>query len=264
MSVATVRLIHSRSEKAEAGARVLERSGHTVDSTPVDPSSLRALRAHPPDVIVIDLARAPSRGRDLGLLLRKTAGTRDVPLVFAGGEADRVAHVESLLPDAVFTGWRSIRGAVVRAMSRRPSAPVVPESTFAAYAGTPLAKKLGIRPGSVVALVGAPSGFERRIDGLPEGAVVKRGARGRCDIIIWFARSRGEVGRRVGTLGGLAGVGGLWIAWPKRASGLDTDLTQVVVRRMGLAAGLVDYKVCSIDETWSGLRFTRRERRKRR
>jgi hypothetical protein len=230
---------------------------------PLDPAALKALRANPPDVVVIDLSRSPSQGRDLGVLLRKTRSTRGIPLVFLGGEPGKVKRVSELLPDAVYTEWNRVRGAVTRALKRRTGAPVVPESTFAAYAGTPLAGKLGIKPGSVVALVGAPEGFEDRIDGLPPDVTIRRGARGRCDLAVWFARSRSEVEKRAEKLGEFAGAGGLWIAWPKRASGVKSDLTQTAVRKIGLDSGLVDYKVCSIDDTWSGLRFTRRARRKR-
>jgi CheY-like chemotaxis protein len=261
--MAKVRLIHWDPEGAKRGARTLERSGHVVDSAPLDPAALKALRANPPDVILIDLSRSPSQGRDLGVLLRKTGSTRRVPLVFVGGEPGKVRRVAELLPDAVYTEWSRARGAVTRALRQRSSDPVVPESTFAACAGTPLAGKLGIKPGSVVALVGAPEGFEDRIGGLPRDVTIRRGARGRCDLAVWFARSRSEVERRVGKLAEFAGADGLWIAWPKRASGMKSDLTQTVVRRIGLDSGLVDFKVCSIDDTWSGLRFTRRTRRRR-
>jgi hypothetical protein len=94
--------------------------------------------------------------------------------------------------------------------------------------------------------------------------VLRRGARGECDLAVWFARSQAEVEKRIERLGRFAGAGGLWVAWPKRSSGVRSDLTQAVVRRIGLAKGLVDYKVCSIDDTWSGLRFTPRERGRRR
>jgi CheY-like chemotaxis protein len=261
--MARVRLIHWNPEEAASGVRALVRSGHQVDSARLEPAALKALKSNPPDVILIDLSRSPSQGRDLGVLLRKTRSTRSVPLVFVGGEPGKLKRIVELLPDAVYTEWSRIRGAVTRALRGRSGDPIVPDSTFAAYAGAPLAKKLGIKPGSVVALVGAPEGFENRIGGLPADVTIRRGARGRCDLAIWFARSRSDVVRRVGRLGEFAGSGGLWIAWPKRASGVRSDLTQKAVREIGLNSGLVDYKVCSIDDTWSGLRFTRRERRKR-
>ena len=259
--MATIRLIHSNLGEAEEHALVLERAGHRVDRSPLDPKSLKILKARPPDVVVMDLTRSPARGRDLGVLLRKTASTRTVPLIFAGGDPGKVERVRVLLPDAAYTSWKKVRGAVRRALRDEVSGPVVPGSTFAAYAGTPLPKKLGIKPGSVVALVNAPAGFEDLLEPLPEGVVLRRGARGRCDLVVWFAWSRTEVERRVQKLGEFAGRDGLWVAWPKQASGVESDLTQGEVRRIGLERGLVDFKVCSIDETWSGLRFTRRERR---
>ena len=261
--MARIRLIHGKQEEADERARQLTRAGHELDCSPLDARSLRALKAEPPDAILIDLVRMPSQGRDIGVMLRRARSTRCVPLLFVGGDPAKVARVRKLLPDAVYTSWRGVLGAITRALRCSSGAPVVPDSTFAAYAGTPLTKKLGIKPGSVVVLIGAPEEFEQTLGPLPEGAVLKEGARGRCDLVLWFARSRREVERRVRRLGGFAGPDGLWIAWPKKASGVSSDLSQAVVRQIGLSAGLVDYKVCSIDETWSGLRFTIRDRRAR-
>ncbi|MGD8699278.1 MAG: hypothetical protein PVJ43_08315, partial [Gemmatimonadales bacterium] len=101
-------------------------------------------------------------------------------------------------------------------------------------------------------------GFEQTLGELPAGVVLRRQARGHCDLVVWFCKSQAELKRRVERLGELAGPGGLWIAWPKQASDISTDLTQAKVRATGLAAGLVDYKIAAIDATWSGLRFTRR------
>jgi hypothetical protein len=127
------------------------------------------------------------------------------------------------------------------------------------YAGTPLPKKLGIRASSVVALVGAPDGFEETLGELPEGVVLRRQLRGQPDVTLWFTRSRKDLDQGIERMGAFAEGGGLWIVWPKKSSGVTTNVSQGVVREVGLAAGLVDYKVCSIDETWSGLRFTRRK-----
>lgn len=131
----------------------------------------------------------------------------------------------------------------------------------AGYSGTPLGKKLGIKAGHVVALVGAPAGFEGTLAGMGEGAVVRRGMRGKgeMDVIVVFVKRRADLAKRWGALvERLAVDGGLWVAWPKKASGVATDLTGDVVREFGLAGGLVDVKVCAIDEVWSGLRFVRR------
>ena len=129
----------------------------------------------------------------------------------------------------------------------------------AGYSGTPLARKLGIGPGHRVGLIGAPDGFEATLEGLPEDVVLARQARGRFDVVVFFTRREAELGRRFGPLAAkLRPAGGLWVAWPKKSSGVATDLAFDRVQRIGLAAGLVDNKVCAVDETWSGLRFVYR------
>ena len=127
---------------------------------------------------------------------------------------------------------------------------------MAGYSGTPLPKKLGIKPGQRVALLRAPDGFDATLGELPEDVALRRTARGPLDVIVSFTDSERDLRRRFAALArALDPAGGLWIAWPKRASGVPTDLDGNVVREVGLAAGLVDNKVCAIDETWSGLRF---------
>jgi hypothetical protein len=124
-------------------------------------------------------------------------------------------------------------------------------------AGTkPLHRKLGIRAGDRVALLRAPEGFERTIGELPPDVSLRRQARGPLDVIVAFVGSRSELERDLQRWRtALAPAGGLWIAWPKQSSGVDTDLSDAAVREAGLTAGLVDNKVCSIDATWSALRF---------
>jgi hypothetical protein len=134
---------------------------------------------------------------------------------------------------------------------------------MAGYSGTPLPKKLGIKEGARMALVKAPAGFDRVLGELPAGVRVAGTVRGPLDVIVFFATSRRELERGFQKLAGaLDSAGGLWIAWPKKASGVATDLDEAAVMEVGLASGLVDNKVCAIDETWSGLRFViRRENR---
>jgi hypothetical protein len=130
----------------------------------------------------------------------------------------------------------------------------------AGYSGTPLPKKLGIVEGSSLVLIDAPSGV---IGGLPQGVSVKRQARGTADVVVAFFTRRRDFERRVGSLAKMIFPdGGLWVAWPKRASGLETDMHEGVLREVALPLGLVDNKVCAIDEIWTGMRVVwRRERR---
>jgi len=137
-------------------------------------------------------------------------------------------------------------------------------SADSGYSGTPLPVKLGIRPGHSVALVGAPDGFRGRLPG-PPGAHISDGlpAGARLDVIVYFTTSRAELEADLGALRAhMAPACGLWIAWPRRAARVPTDVTDHVIREIALPTGLVDNKVCAIDAVWTGLRLViRRELR---
>jgi hypothetical protein len=123
----------------------------------------------------------------------------------------------------------------------------------AGYSGTPLPKKLGIKPGHRLLLLSAPEPFE--LD-LPADVKVGRAVRGKADVIVSFHTERADLARRMPKLrAAMEPAAGLWIAWPKRASKVPTDLTEDVVRELALANRLVDNKVAALDEKWSGLRL---------
>jgi hypothetical protein len=127
----------------------------------------------------------------------------------------------------------------------------------AGYSGTPLPKKLGIKEGTRVALIRAPSGFS--VGELPLGAVVRRGARGKAELTLWFVRSVRELTSGARAMVPRSEGSGLWIVWAKKTSPLASDVTETDVRRAALAAGMVDFKICAVDHDWSGLRFNRRK-----
>jgi hypothetical protein len=128
---------------------------------------------------------------------------------------------------------------------------------MAGYSGTPLVKKLGIKAGHRVALLAAPDGFRATLDELPADVALQADLRGEpLDVIVLFAPDRAGLERGFARAARrLTSAGGLWVAWPKKASGVPTDLTETVVQTIGLDAGLVDNKVCAIDDVWAGLRF---------
>ena len=127
------------------------------------------------------------------------------------------------------------------------------------YSGTPLAKKLGIKEGSRVALLGAPEDFESALQPLPGAVRLMRRARSQVDVVVCFCAESGALKRRLPqALKLLDPQGGLWVGWPKKSSGVPTDISFDRVQGAGLAAGLVDNKVCAIDNIWSGLRFVYR------
>jgi len=132
---------------------------------------------------------------------------------------------------------------------------------MAGYSGTPLPQKLGIKPGSSVLLRLAPLSFEALLTSRPAGAKLARAGRGPFDVIVLFAKNQSALGKELLTsIAKLKPDGGLWVAWPKKTSGMLTDLQESFVRAAGLEARLVDNKICAIDETWSGLRFVYRLR----
>ena len=130
---------------------------------------------------------------------------------------------------------------------------------MAGYSGTPLAKKLGIKEGSRVALVNAPKDFPSLLDDLPRDVKFLKPASKSLDLILFFVLTERILARDFAKLADrLTTNGMIWIAWPKKSSGMTTDLTFDRVQRIGLDAGLVDVKICAIDETWSGLKFVYR------
>ena len=134
---------------------------------------------------------------------------------------------------------------------------MAPFAPVAGYSGTPLPKKLGIKPGARVAVLSAPDGFlDTTLRPLPEQVELRSRARGPLDVIVFFTERRAELERRFDTLvNALDRAGALWVAWPKGTSGVATDLTENTVRDIALPKGLVDTKVAAIDEIWSGLKL---------
>jgi hypothetical protein len=131
----------------------------------------------------------------------------------------------------------------------------------AGYSGTPLPRKLGIREGTRLLLVAAPDDFTTTLGELPQALEIAGEGDGDVDVAVLFVRDAASLQAQFAALAALLQpAGGLWVAWPKRGSGVDTDLGEGLVREIGLAAGLVDNKVCAIDSTWSGLRFVWRVR----
>jgi hypothetical protein len=125
------------------------------------------------------------------------------------------------------------------------------------YSGTPLVDKLGIKPGARLQFVSEPEEFAGLLGGLPDGSRVA--SRGVLDFAMLFVKSQSDLRKRFARLRDrLESNGMIWVAWPKKTSGVETDLTEGIVREFGLESGLVDVKVCAVDDTWSGLKFVRR------
>ncbi len=127
------------------------------------------------------------------------------------------------------------------------------------YSGTPLPKKLGIQDGFQVRLIDAPSEVVAELKSSLDNCKITRDAKASLDFAMLFTKSAASLKKEFPRIGkNLTPAGMLWISWPKKSSGVPTDLNENVVREVGLTAGLVDVKVCAVTEVWSGLKFVRR------
>ena len=253
-------LIHWDAASMEKRAGILRRAGYVVSPfIPQGAPSLKSLADAPPSAIVVDLSRLPSQGVAAAIALRQRKTTRPIPLVFMDGSPEARARARKLLPDVTQASTTGISAALRRALDRKPAAPPVVPGTMDGYSGTPLVRKLGIRPGSRLALLCAPRGFEHQLVGLPDDVRIARRDPSRVDVALFFVTKAATLSREFPALARRLAPGArLWIAWPKQASGVASDVTQALVRERGLATGLVDFKICAIDATWSGLCFTHR------
>ena len=253
----TIRLVHWNDDEGLERRKQLEALGFEVSFDDGDSLFVaRQIAASPPDAVVIDLSRIPSHGREVAHSTRTRKSTRHVPLVFVDGEPEKVERTRQLIPDATYTTWGRLKTALPKALAKPVKNPVVPNHD-AAW-GKPTVAKLGVKPGFKVALLGSPRGFAETLKPLP--AKVKFTARPEsdADIYICFARTDRELQAHLLSVGEAARRQTLWLSWPKKASGVKSDLDGNVVRQTGLRAGWVDFKVCALDTTWSGLAFKRR------
>lgn len=252
--MARVLVIHRKPEIAEELSRRLREEGLESSAYPVmGPSAFRGIRANPPGAILIDLTELPSYGRTMGVLLREQKATRNIPLVFLKGDPEKAARVREMLPGAVFATWPGVARAIQRAMERAPEDAPAPRK-----AEVPLAQKLRIGEGAVVALVEPPSNIRKILGPLPEGVRLGKEI-GDAGLILFFVRSAAALGRALPVLAPQMKRGRtLWICWPKRTSTEPCDLTLTSIREMASPYNLVDSKVCAMDDTWSATALNRR------
>jgi hypothetical protein len=256
--VATVRLIHWNGPEGRERQQRLAALGHDVAFDDVDGPGLgRLIRASVPDAFVIDLTRLPSHGREVAMGLRSAKVTRHVPIVFVDGDPEKVKRLRQLLPDATYTSWTRLKTVLPKALARPTANPIVPPSSI--YSGKPAVHKLGVKAGMQVCLINAPKGFGATLRPLPPHVRFTATPAETCDLFVVFVRSHRELVAHLSSLTSQVARQTLWCAWPKKASGIKSDLDGNAVRNTGLASGWVDFKICAIDDIWSGLAFKRRK-----
>ncbi len=220
-----------------------------------------AFKANPPAAIVIDLDRLPSHGKAVATVLRSSPSTRRIPLVFAGGAPEKVEGIRAALPDAVFAAWKTAPAAIRKAIKAGPANPAKPQPIMERYANTALSRKLGLPAASPCALIGAPEGFLEILEDLPEEFGFQSRIGKDTKLAIWFVRTAAEMALAIerASLQLPAGAS-IWMVFPKRSGRLAADFTSNDVRETALALDLVDYKICAVDDDWSGMKFARRRK----
>jgi CheY-like chemotaxis protein len=259
-----IRLIHCDAQQGMERAEEIQRWGHKVVYNAAEPLVYRDIRQQKPDLVLIDLSRLPSHGREVGNWLIQTRSTRSIPFIFVEGAAEKRERVKKDIELARFANYETLNAAIQDVVLSHPRefVSVARRSKThqpAGYSSTPLCKKLGLQPNATVHLLNAPPHFKSLLIDLPQNIKFKTQRRGRLSQVIWFVKDRYKLESLASKLAdALDCQGYVWICWPKQSSGVTTDVTQAEVRRCGLKAGLIDYKTCAIDSTWSALKFSHR------
>lgn|GEM_PF-420510 len=253
-------LIHWNREEALVLASQMEYPA--IAMFPASLSFLKELEQVSPLALVFSLDRSPSKSRDFALQVRIRKGTRRIPILFVGGTPEWQGKIKALLPDAVCVGWDELNAAL-RDTKPLGSDPYVPGSVFDPFAHRSAVEKLGIKPGMQVGLINGDLIPETLLQALPNGAICEplqtiadhKTAPDNLQLCLWFVRDASDLDAGMPMAVEAARRSPIWIASRKAVGKQPANPTQRTVQLAGLAAGLVDYKVCSIDATWTALLF---------
>lgn len=242
-------LYHWKAEEAQPLIRLMKDAGFDVYYD-ARPTSHGKLREFDPNAVVIDLTRMPSHGRYVATGIRAVKSVRHIPIVFVDGDAEKVEQIRKVLPDATYTQ----RGKLVAALKRvKPLADPIATERLVSYESRTTAQKLGIREGMRVAVFDPPAGYLKILGPMPEGAELDEDPEETLPITLWFVRDVDVYLTELRAMRARAARTRLWVIYPKGKAG--GELTQFVVREGALAVGLVDYKICSVNEIWTGMVF---------
>ena len=252
-------LVHADDAAGASCAKDLAAVGYRVVRRRWSSPEIGRAKVNLPGAVLIDLSRTPSVGRDVAIAMRSHRALLAVPFLLVDGAPEVVANLRKFLPDAVGTDKRRIKTSLAGVLKKQPHGARL-LSVFAAYESAPLAKKLGIKAGSVVAIRDAPRGVRAKLGELPAGAKLIVHGKARRDLTMWFVHSHDVLAAEMPAMRQHASSGALWILWNKNASThAQARVTQLTVRKAGLDAGLVDFKITRVDDDWAGLRFTLRK-----
>lgn len=253
-----IRLLHWNREEAARYLDRLRASGHTVEyEEKFRPELMKLWRESPPDAFVIDLSRLPSHGREIGVALRNSRRTASVPLIFCEGPEEKVAAVRNALPDAACCTLRNLRSTLQNALHNPPRDPVKPVAMMDRYSSRTVAQKLGIRESSTLRVLDPPRDFTEILRPLPEKVeFLEDGSAQTASVTLCFVHDAPSLSETLSRVRTFARNGKLWILWRKGGQTARGDLTETLLRINALDLGLVDYKICSVNQLWSAMLFS--------
>ncbi len=251
--VPRVRIVHWKASEAGPLLEACRAAGWQADYDPDENGAAvsRGLRETMPDAVAIDLSRRPSSGRDVAVWLRNQKRYRHLPIVFVNGAAEKTEAIRALLPDTTFTETERL-AAVLKAGP--PAGTVVPPSMMERYSDRTVAEKLGIADSTRVGVMDPPDDYAAALGVLPEGAEVVEGRE--QQVTLWFIEDMDQLFRSLRRMRTMAGRTKLWIVWRK---GSKNGVTQNGIREAAIEAGLVDYKICALNDGRSGILFARKK-----
>lgn len=256
--MARVRLIHWKSAESGPLIDILRKAGHDVEYEEKFTSKLLpVIRAAPPQVFVLDLSRMPSHSRYVAAAFRQSPKTRHVPIVFVDGEPEKVALIRGQFPDALFAALAKVPSTIKAAMKLKPVSPVAPGRLFSYHPRT-AAQKMGIAKNARIGVIDGPRDYERVIGAVADGVEFVEGAQPDCTMLIWFVTDPDtyiEMLPRMRVLLSKSKLR-LWVLWKKGGTTRSGAVTQPLIREAGQEFGLVDYKICAVDKSWSGIALT--------
>jgi CheY-like chemotaxis protein len=255
--MARVRLLHWKASEAGHHIEVLRQAGYQVDyEEQFRPALMKEWRESPPDAFVVDLSRLPSDGREIAIALRQSPRTRYIPVIFCGGKPEKVAGIRDLLPDASYSTLEELCARLRKALTNRRSDPVKPVQMMDRYGSRTAAQKLGINECSRLRLIDPPRNVMQVLGELPSNVeVLGEDSVDGASVTLCFVRERQSLLEVLSRARPLASASKFWVLWRKGGSTARGDVTETQVRNAAIDIGLVDYKVCSVNDVWSAMLF---------
>lgn len=255
--MARVRIIHWKPDEAGPLVEACRACGHEVEYDDIpSPALARSVRHNQPDALVIDLTRLPSHGREFAMAIRRTKYSRHIPIIFVDGEPEKVEGVRKHLPDATFATRKQLCSRIQAACANPVKNPVAPPGIPERYGSRTKAQKLGIREGSTVAVIDPPRDYENVLGNLGEAVELVENPPSVHAVTLWFVRDPEAFLAALRRMRAIAGKTRLWVIRPK---GPESQLNETFLRNAANEVGLVDYKICAINEHWTGIVFARRK-----